>query len=102
MKTVKWIIDLVCECARPLVAVLLVAISALSGVVISLYRVNTNQAREYAAHMDIITSTIADLREKRRTDAIEYLEKVIENQKKQLENQHNMLVNQEELKKQLK
>lgn len=101
-RTVKWIVDLVCECARPLVAVLLVAIAVLAGVVFSLYRLNVAQSHEYAVHTDALASTISELREQRRADAIEYLEKIIDNQRKQLENQRNMLSNQEELKQQLK
>jgi hypothetical protein len=92
MKLIQWLVSLVPVQARSIVAVLLIAISALTGTIVFLYKDKRASEIEYTTtihHLsefyqkktDSLTNIILLEKEKSKQEVISRLEKIIEEQK---------------------
>ncbi len=98
MKTIKWLVTLVPQQARLIVAVLLIAVSALVGVIVYQYKENRSKDHYYEEKyrftittyqnkLDSLNTVVAIEKEKSKQEVIEALNKIIEQQKQALGSQ---------------
>lgn len=111
MKTIKWLVSQLPQSVRTLFAVLLIAIATLATVVVNLYKGRDKDRAEYELAIkqlvhefkiekDSLTQELFNAKAENKKEAIESLERIIEQQKELLEEQKIEGSKQEKIKKQ--
>lgn len=92
MKVIQWLVSLVPKQARSLVAIMLIAISTLSGTIVYLYKDNklseehynrsiSQLSEYYQKRTDSLTKLILDEKERSKQEVVSRLEEIIKEQK---------------------